>query len=122
MNLKSNCAPVPGIVRGLIASIVVAILGSTANVASAEEPLRLRDSQLEPINWTDLVGWTADDHLAAFVTFQKSCQALRKLRTDDHRPIYGALWNTCRKAIRAPRSIPISGTARLAPELQGPLF
>jgi GAF domain-containing protein len=26
------------------------------------------------------------------------------------------------RVIRAPRSIPISGTARLAPELQGPLF
>jgi membrane-bound lytic murein transglycosylase A len=98
--MKTNCAFAQGIVRGVIASIVVAILGSTANAASAEEPLKLRDSQLEPINWTDLAGWTADDHLAAFAAFQDSCQALGKIRrTDDHRPIYAALWNTCRKAI-----------------------
>ena len=98
--MKTNCTFVQGIVRGMIASIVVVILGSTANAASAKEPLRLSDSQLEPINWTNLAGWTADDHLATFEAFQNSCQALRKIRrTDDHRPIHGALWNACRKAI-----------------------
>ena len=80
--------------------IVTAILGSPTNAASAEEPLKLADSQLEPVNWTELAGWTADDHLAAFAAYQTSCQALRKIRhTDDHGPIYGALWNVCRKAI-----------------------
>jgi len=99
-NMKTNRAFVRGIVRGVIASIVAAIMVSTANAASAEEPLRLRDSQLEPIDWTDLGGWTTDDHLAAFAAFQDSCQALGKIRrTDDYRPIYAALWNTCRKAI-----------------------
>ena len=98
--MKANCAFVRGIVRGVVASIVVALFGSTANAASAEGPLRLRDSQLEPINWTDLGGWRADDHLAAFAAFQNSCQALLTIRrTDDLRPIYGALYNTCRKAI-----------------------
>lgn len=38
-NMKTNCAFVQGIVRGMIASIVVVILGSTANAASAQEPL-----------------------------------------------------------------------------------
>ena len=44
------------IVRGVIASIVAATLGSTTNAASAEEPLKLADSQLEPVNWADLAG------------------------------------------------------------------
>jgi membrane-bound lytic murein transglycosylase A len=80
--------------------LVGAILCSTASGASAEEPLKLAGSQLEPVNWTDLAGWPADDHLAAFAAYQASCQALRKIRhTDDHRPIYGALWNVCRKAL-----------------------
>jgi membrane-bound lytic murein transglycosylase A len=72
----------------------------TATVASAEEPLKLADSQIEPVKWTELAGWMADDHLAAFAAYQTSCQSLRKIRrTGDHGPIYGALWNVCRKAI-----------------------
>jgi membrane-bound lytic murein transglycosylase A len=86
-------------VRGLVASLVGAILCLTANAASAEEPLKLANTQLEPVKWTDVAGWMADDHLAALAAYQKSCQVLRKIpRPDDHRPIYGALWNVCRKA------------------------
>ena len=49
---------------------------------------------------TDLAGWTADDHLAAFAAYQASCQVLHKIRrADDHRPIYRGLRNACRKAI-----------------------
>jgi len=54
--MKANCAFVQFIVRGVIASIVAATLGSTTNAASAEEPLKLADSQLEPVNWADLAG------------------------------------------------------------------
>jgi peptidoglycan lytic transglycosylase A len=87
-------------VRGVVASVVGVILGLTANAASAEEPLRLADSQLEPVKWTELAGWTADDHLAAFAAYQTSCRALRKMRrTDDRGQIYGALWTVCRTAV-----------------------
>ena len=85
---------------GVVASLIGAMLCFTATVASAEEPLKLADSQIEPVKWTELAGWTADDHLAAFAAYQTSCQSLRKIRrTGDHGPIYGALWNVCRKAI-----------------------
>jgi hypothetical protein len=84
--------------RGLVASLVGAILCSTGSAASGQEPLKLAGSQLEPLKWTELVGWSADDHLAAFSAYQASCQALRKIRhTDDHRPIHSALVNVCRK-------------------------
>jgi membrane-bound lytic murein transglycosylase A len=86
-------------VGGLTSSLVGVFLCLTANAASAEEPVKLANTQLEPAKWTDLAGWTADDHLAAFAAYQKSCQALRKIpRPDEQRPIYGALWNVCRKA------------------------
>src|SRR5262249_13689313 len=63
------------------------------------EPLKLADTQLEPVKWTELAGWTADDHLAAFAAYETSCQALRRIpRTDDRGRIFGALWNLCRKA------------------------
>jgi membrane-bound lytic murein transglycosylase A len=88
-------------VRGVVAGVVGVILCLTANAASAEEPLKLADSQLEPVKWTELAGWSADDHLAAFAAYQTSCQALRKMRRADERGgIYGALWTACRSAAK----------------------
>jgi membrane-bound lytic murein transglycosylase A len=90
--------------RGVVAGLVGAILYITAGAASAEGPLKLAGSQLEPVKWSELAGWTADDHLAAFAAYQASCQALRvqalrKIRpTDDRGQISGALWNVCRIA------------------------
>jgi membrane-bound lytic murein transglycosylase A len=82
-----------------VVALVGAILCFTASAASAEEPLKLADSQLEPVKWTEVAGWTADDHIAAFAAYQTSCQALRKTqRANAHGPVYGALLNVCRKA------------------------
>ena len=82
---------------GVLGSVVGAILYSTASATS--EPLKLAGSQLEPVKWTELAGWSTDDHLAAFAAYQASCQALRKIgHTDDHGPIHSALLNVCRKA------------------------
>ncbi len=86
-------------VRGVLASVVGAILSLTASAASAEEPLKLADSQLEPIKWADVVGWKADDHLAAFAAYDTSCQALRKIQRTDRGQISKALSNVCRKAM-----------------------
>ena len=88
----------------MVAGLVGASLYITAGAASAEGPLKLAGSQLEPVKWSELAGWTADDHLAAFAAYQASCQALRvqalrKIRpTDDRGQISGALWNVCRIA------------------------
>ena len=100
--LKTNCRGVQPPVRGVVASLFVAILSLTANAASADEPLKLPDSQLEPVKWTQVAGWTTDDHLAAFAAYQASCQALRnKTRRADHdgRRLSGALWSVCHKAL-----------------------
>jgi membrane-bound lytic murein transglycosylase A len=72
----------------------------SAGAESAEGPLKLAGSQLEPIKWSELAGWTADDHLAAFAAYQAGCRVFRKTpRTDDSREVHGALANVCRKAI-----------------------
>ena len=97
-------------VRGVLASLVGAILSLAASAASAEEPLKLADSQLEPIKWADLVGWKADDHLAAFAAYDTSCQALRKIQRADRAQISKALSNVCRKAMGLRR--PDLNTAR----------
>ena len=96
---KTDCGFAHLCVRGVVASVVGVILCLTANAALAEEPLKLADSQLEPVKWTGLAGWTADNHLAAFAAYQTSCQALRKMRRADERgQISGALWTVCRNA------------------------
>src|SRR5262245_16191261 len=86
--------------RGVVAGLVGGIMCFTGGGASAEGPLKLAGSQLEPIPWTELAGWTADDHLAAFAAYQTSCQALRKARrTDGRGEIHAALGNACRNAL-----------------------
>jgi membrane-bound lytic murein transglycosylase A len=86
--------------RSVAAGLVGAIVCFTAGAASAEEPLKLAGSQLKPVKWTELAGWTSDDHLAAFAAYQASCLASRKIRRSDVTgQISGALWNVCRNAI-----------------------
>ena len=63
-------------------------LAAGAHAQSIEEPLTLPDSQLEPVAWSDIEGWTADDHLAAFAVFQTSCRPLLGAkRARDTRPV-----------------------------------
>jgi membrane-bound lytic murein transglycosylase A len=93
--MKTDRAFAQAAASGVVASLVGAILCFTA---SAEEPLKLADSQLEPVNWTELASWRTDDHLAAFAAYRTSCQALRKFPRNDDGLIRGALWNVCRKA------------------------
>ena len=85
--------------RRLVASLAAAMLCSNPSAGSAEEPLKLAGSQLEPIKWTELAGWSADDHIAAFAAYQASCQASRRLgHADEQRPLQSALLNICRRA------------------------
>jgi membrane-bound lytic murein transglycosylase A len=66
---------------------------------AAEEPLKLADAQLEPLDWSGVEGWTADDHLAAFAAYQTSCRALRNAPQSRERgPIYVALAEICGRA------------------------
>jgi membrane-bound lytic murein transglycosylase A len=87
--------------RGLVAGFCAAIMCFAAGSAASEGPLRFAGSQLEPVKWSDLAGWTSDDHLAAFTAYQASCQALRKKtpRADDRGQISAALLNVCRIAL-----------------------
>jgi len=84
--------------RGVVASLVGAIIGFTVTAASGEGLLKFAGSQFEPIEWSQVAGWTADDHLAAFAAYQASCQVLRRRRSDDRGQFSNALSNVCRKA------------------------
>jgi membrane-bound lytic murein transglycosylase A len=41
-----------------------------------ELPLQIPGAQYEPVAWSDVVGWSEDDHLAAYKTFRDSCKPI----------------------------------------------
>ena len=62
-----------------IAGILAALLLSAVSVSPAlakRNPLKLPDTQYEPITWAMIEGWADDDHNAAFESFLKSCKAI----------------------------------------------
>jgi membrane-bound lytic murein transglycosylase A len=82
--------------------LAAACLAAAPCYADGVDPLNIPDTQLEPVQWSDLDGWTTDDHAAAFATFLSSCKPfLAARRPADPRPIYGALWRVCRQAAAA---------------------
>src|SRR5690242_4975110 len=50
------------------------LLGAATATAQSVDPLNIPDTQLEPVKWSDLDGWVADDHGAAFAVFRVSCE------------------------------------------------
>jgi membrane-bound lytic murein transglycosylase A len=71
---------------------------STAHAQDAD-PLKIPDTQLEPLSWTALDGWAADDHVASFSAFLKSCTPfLNSKEPREGRAIHTALWQVCRRA------------------------
>jgi MltA specific insert domain len=73
---------------------------SVAPAAGQPPALKIPNSQLEPLSWSDLGGWAEDDHEAAFKTFMDSCKAILP-RTNPRReagPMFSALQHVCRRA------------------------
>ena len=83
---------------------LAALLLSAVSVAAAfaRNPLKLPDTQYEPIGWAKIDGWADDDHNAALATFLKSCQAILKgAELRPGQPMFGALFRICQKAVAA---------------------
>ena len=86
--------------RGVVVCLVATIWCVASGAASAEGPLKFAGSQFEPVKWSELAGWTADDHLEAFAAYQAGCRVLRTTpRANNTGQIHGALSKVCRKAI-----------------------
>src|SRR3954454_22223796 len=84
---------------GSVSALIGVVICFLTTDPLAAGPLKFRDSQFEPIKWSELAGWTADDHLAAYTAYQTSCQALLKSRrSDGGEGLPLALLNVCRKA------------------------
>jgi membrane-bound lytic murein transglycosylase A len=89
-----------GIVAVLAALLLSAVSGAPA---LARNPLKLPDTQYEPITWAMIDGWADDDHNAAFAAFLKSCKAILQgtAQSRPGQPMYGALYKVCQKAVEA---------------------
>jgi len=90
---------------GRIAAAAILIAGaSVAAPAQGQliDPLNIPDTQLEPMRWSDLDGWAADDHDAALAVFRASCEPFNRQRQlHDSRPVAAALKEVCRRLSRA---------------------
>lgn len=78
------------------AALLLAIASVTP--ALAKNPLKLGDTQYEPINWAQIDGWADDDHDAAFATYLKSCKAILGGEPSKGQPMFSALYRVCEKA------------------------
>ena len=82
------------------AALMLAIASGTP--ALARNPLKLPETQYEPIAWAMIDGWADDDHNAAFASFLNSCKAiLQGPPSRDGQPMVGALFKVCQKAVEA---------------------
>jgi membrane-bound lytic murein transglycosylase A len=67
-------------------------------------PIKIPNAQIEPIEWSDLVGWANDDQAAAFAAFLASCRPIAKnaAAPPDATRMYAALQSVCRRALAKP--------------------
>ena len=88
--------------RFIVALMVVFGLPTSAR-SGAREPIKFADTQYEPLDWSALDGWAADDHAAAFATFLASCRALNGTRQPGREAtaINEALKPICERAVAA---------------------
>ncbi|HEY2248843.1 MAG TPA: MltA domain-containing protein, partial [Bradyrhizobium sp.] len=73
-----------------------------------ELPLAINGSQYLPVAWSDIPGWSEDDHLAAFQTFRASCKPIAAQDAAALPPDSRALGASLRDPCRAARSTEIS--------------
>jgi membrane-bound lytic murein transglycosylase A len=52
------------------------LAAGSAAWARSNEPLKFPNTQYEPVDWSALDGWDADDHAAAFAAYLASCRAI----------------------------------------------
>lgn len=66
-------------------SMTAALAAGTVAHAATTGPLRLPDTQLEPIGFAELAGWAEDDHAQAWRAFLASCRPIVRAQAPDER-------------------------------------
>jgi membrane-bound lytic murein transglycosylase A len=73
-------------------------------------PIEISDSQYAPVAFSDIAGWTEDDHLQAFSAFRASCKPIAAQRQPPADP--KALGPSLRDPCRAAKAADISDGAK----------
>jgi membrane-bound lytic murein transglycosylase A len=73
-------------------------------------PLEINGSQYVPLAWTEIAGWSEDDHLSAFRAFRLSCKPISAQQTLPEEP--KALGTSLRDPCRAAKAADISNGAQ----------
>jgi membrane-bound lytic murein transglycosylase A len=76
-------------------------------------PLKIADTELEPLAFADLAGWAADDHAAAFAAFLVSCRPITRQAPPaaETAPVAAALVPVCRRALAEGQLAPAAARA-----------
>ena len=75
-----------------------------------EWPLEISGSQYAPLAWTDLAGWSGDDHVLAYKAFRVSCKPIAGQRNPPADP--KALGTSLREPCRAAKALDITDDAK----------
>lgn len=91
-----------GCVR-LAGAAISALACAAAQASEPAAPFMIPNAQLETVTWSEMEGWTADDHAAAFATFLNSCKVIVRGTPPNRvgQPFYAALQSVCRRAVAA---------------------
>jgi membrane-bound lytic murein transglycosylase A len=88
---------------GVQTCVAAGLLAAAIAPAPAQKSVRLPNAQVEPLKFAALEGWSNDDQSAAFNSFLKSCKAILggAPAVRAARPLYGALYEVCQRAMAA---------------------
>jgi membrane-bound lytic murein transglycosylase A len=94
-----------GYARAFLVAVFMGVAPVHAGAATPAPELKFPDAAIEPVTWSDLDGWAADDHAAAYATFLSSCRAIMPDRRNARAAgrLFTALKSICRRARGAPR-------------------
>ena len=73
-------------------------------------PLQISGSQYAPVAWSDIAGWSEDDHLAAYKAFRTSCRPIAAQTTPPADP--KALGTSLRDPCRIAKGLELSDGAK----------
>jgi membrane-bound lytic murein transglycosylase A len=75
-----------------------------------EWPLEISGSQYAPLAWSDMAGWSEDDHLSAYKAFRVSCRSIAEQQNSLSDP--KALGTSLREPCRVAKTLDITDSAR----------
>ena len=106
--MSRPCVSASRSLKVAVCGLAIAISPFAASAAAKKHtppnPLKIPNSQFEPLAWHQIDGWMKDHHAEAFATFLASCKPILR-STDKARAsrsaAYNALYDVCGRAVDA---------------------